>query len=74
MVPLYVPHYIVFYDPSHLKVVHSVGQRNDEARVVVDGFVTEDNVHAVIQVSKVVLCRGQLTGVIFWVVPVKQTI
>lgn len=38
-----------------------------------DGFVTEDDVHAVVQVSEVVFCRWQLTGVVFWVIPVRQT-
>lgn len=73
----YFSHYGLLFisclSPStNLEVVHSVGQCHDEAWVVVDGFVAEDDVHAVVQVSEVVFRRRQLTGVIFWVVPVKH--
>lgn len=38
-----------------------------------DGFVTEDDVHTVVQVSEIVFCCWKLAGVVFWVIPVKQT-
>lgn len=53
----------------YLEVVHAVGERDHEAGVVVDGLVTEDHVHAVVQVTEVVLGCGQLTAVVLRVVP-----
>lgn len=54
---------------AYLKIVHAVGERDHEARVVVDGLVTEDDVHAVVEVPEVVLGRRQLAVVVLWVVP-----
>jgi len=34
----------------------------------VNGFVTEDDIHTVVQVSEVVFCSRQLTGFIFRIV------
>ena len=33
---------------TDLKVVHAVGQCDHEARVIVDGLVTEDDVHSMV--------------------------
>lgn len=54
---------------THLKIVHAVRKRDHKTRVVVDGLVTENDVHTVVQVPEVVLGRRQLTAVILWVVP-----
>lgn len=54
---------------AHLKIVHAVGKRDHKARVVVDGLVAEDDVHAVVEIPEIVLGRGQLAAVVLWVVP-----
>lgn len=54
----------------HLKIVHAVRKRDHKARVVVDGLVTENDVHTVVQVPEIVLGRRQLAAVVLWVVPV----
>lgn len=54
---------------AHLKIVHAVGKRDHKARVVVDGLITEDDVHAVVEIPEIVLGRGQLAAVVLWVVP-----
>lgn len=55
----------------YLKIVHAVRQRDHEARVVVDGFVTENDVHTVVEIPEIVLGCRQLTAVVLWVVPAR---
>lgn len=38
-----------------------------------DGLVTENDVHAVVQIAEIVLGRGQLAAVVLWVVPAWET-
>lgn len=56
----------------HLKIVHAVGKRDHKAGVVVDGLVTENDVHAVVEIPEIVLGRGQLAAVVLWVVPARR--
>lgn len=54
---------------SYLKVVHAVGQRHHEPGVIVDGLVTENDIHAVVEIPEIVLGCRQLTAVVLWVIP-----
>lgn len=56
----------------YLKIVHAVRERDDEAGVVVDGLVTENDVHSVVEVPEIVLGRRQLAAVVLWVVPLRR--
>lgn len=56
----------------HLKIVHAVGKRDHKAGVVVDGLVTENDVHTVVEIPEIVLGRGQLAAVVLWVVPARR--
>lgn len=56
----------------YLKIIHSVGQRDNEAGVIGDGFVAEDDIDAVVQVSEVLFCGGKFTVVILGVIPVED--
>lgn len=53
----------------YLKIIHAVGERDHKARVVVDGLVTENDIHAVVEIPEIVLSCRQLAAVVFWVVP-----
>lgn len=55
----------------YLKIVHAVRERDHEAGVIVDGLVTENDVHAVVEIPEIVLGRRQLAAVVLWVVPVR---
>lgn len=55
---------------SYLKVVHAVRERDHKARVIVDGLVTENDINSMVKIPEIVLCCGQLTAVVLWVVPV----
>lgn len=56
----------------YLKIVHAVGERDHEARVVVDGLVTKNDVNPVVEIPEVVFCCRQLAIVILWVVSVEM--
>lgn len=54
---------------THLKIVHAVRERDHKAGVIVDGLVTENDVHTVVEIPEIVLSCRQLTAVVLWVVP-----
>lgn len=54
---------------THLKIVHAVRECDHKAGVIVDGLVTENDVHTVVEIPEIVLCCRQLTAVVLWVVP-----
>lgn len=54
----------------YLKIVHAVRECDHKARVVVDGLVTENDIHPVVEIPEIVLSCWQLTAVVLWVVPV----
>lgn len=60
---------LICANSAHLKIVHAVGKRDHKAGVVVDGLVTENDVHTVVEIPEIVLGRGQLAAVVLWVVP-----
>ena len=59
-----------YWDGPYLKIVHAVRQCDHEARVVVDGLVTENDVHPMVQIPEIVLGCRQLAAVVLGVVPV----
>lgn len=54
-----------------LKVIHPIGQSNNKAWVIGDGFITENDIHTVIEVSEVFLSCRELAVIIFWVIPTR---
>lgn len=53
----------------YLKIVHAVRERDHKSRVIVDGLVTENDVHSVVEIPEIVLGRRKLTAVVLWVIP-----
>lgn len=57
------------FNGPHLEIVHAVRKRDHKARVIVDGLVTENDIHTVVEIPEIVLGCRQLAAVILWVIP-----
>lgn len=60
-------------EKPYLEVVHPVWKRHNEAWIVVNGFVTEDDIDAMVQVSEVIFRSQQITCIILGVIPGKRS-